>query len=245
MKITVGVKKGIEKNQCDDTAVVGCNVINDDYYEYEGAIPIIVGVADGVGGNAGGKEASTFVANKLKDMEGIPDREHFKEAVLRINNELMEYAAHIPGKERMATTMTVLAMLEHGYAIAHIGNTRLYIAQGNYLKQFTKDHTTYQMLIDRGDATEAEACNPDEIYACLGGGNSNLISPLMVMDFNNGELPNVLILTSDGIHEFIDIDSLEDLVFSRKSDREIVEKAISEALEKGSKDDMTMIIVRK
>ena len=245
MKITVGVRKGIEKSQCDDTAMVGNKVTNDDFYEYEGPFPQIIGVADGVGGNAGGKEASIFVVDKLKDIQSISDREHFKTEILRINNELLEYANSIPGKEKMATTMTAIAMQEDGYSIAHIGNTRLYIAQGSYLKQFTKDHTTYQLLIDRGDVVAADNCNKDEIYACLGGGNSSLISSLMITNFNNGELPNAMIFTSDGIHEFIDIDTLEELVFSGKSDKEIVENAFSEALEKGSRDDMTMIIVRK
>ena len=79
----------------------------------------------------------------------------------------------------------------------------------------------------------------------MGGGTESLLQQLEVRRVFQDGLPSVLILTSDGIHEYVDIDRLEDLVFSGDPDSEIIKTAMDEAEANGSTDDKTLIILRE
>ncbi len=244
MIITVKVRKGAHKSCCDDSAVIGSKIINDDEYQYEGDIPHVIGVADGVGGNAGGKDASMYITQWLSEARMSPDSAILREEMLKLNQELLSYSSQVSGKERMATTLTMIGHSDDCNNLVHVGNTRLFVAQGSFLKQLTVDHTTYQMLMSRGDVAAANCCNKDEIYACFGGGTGSLIQTLEVDRIFKDGFPKMVILTSDGVHEYVDIDRLEELIFSDSGDAEIIENVFTEALNNGSSDDMTMIIAR-
>ena len=244
MIITAGVKIGIGKDNCDDIALANDLVINNANYLCESELLHVVGITDGVGGNAGGKEASFFVASELSPLSFSGGEAGIRDQLFSLNNALINYAVGIPEKSLMATTLTAVIFSEGQYYLAHIGNTRLYVGRGSYLKQMTEDHTTYQWLLTMGRAEEAEQCNKNEISACLGNGDETLAKQLVVRRVFEDGLPDVLIFTSDGIHEYIDIDHLEDLIFSGNKDSDIIHKAISEAEANGSLDDKTIVIVR-
>ena len=88
-------------------------------------------------------------------------------------------------------------------------------------------------------------CNKNEIRGCFGGGNSAYADSLVVKRIENGVNVTTFLLTSDGIHEFVDIDTMEALLTEGTDDSEIVKKLVCLALENGSKDDMTAVIVRR
>ncbi len=243
MKVAVGVSIGIGKEQCDDTALVGREVINNQTYSFEAEGYLCVAVADGVGGNEGGKEASLFVADALSGLHFIGESE-LKEKIHELNNNLIEYANGIPGKEKMATTLTYLGFNEGDAYLAHIGNTRLYTTRGAYLKQLTDDHTTYQWLLKTGQTEAAECCNKNEITACLGGGRKDLVDQLFVEKIFTDNKPKCVLMTSDGVHEFVETDILEDELQKDIDDLNIVSNIIKLAEENGSMDDKTVMIIR-
>lgn len=245
MIVTVGVKVGNKKQICDDIAIINEKAINDDFYECETEKLRVIGVTDGVGGNSGGKDASSFVSKRLSQMDFTGMVDSLKEQLLSLNKELIEYADGTLDRKQMATTLTIMVTVESKYFLAHIGNTRMYVGQGAYLKQFTKDHTTYQWLLDHGQGETAELCNKNEISACLGGGDQRLANQMEVRKVFEEGLPNCIIFTSDGIHEFVEIDRLEEMIFAEKADRDIVNEVIQEAEKNGSEDDKTIVIVRK
>ena len=245
MIVTAGVKSGIRKQTCDDTAIVNATVINDDYYECQTDDVSIVGLADGVGGNAGGKTASMFVAQQLSKMVFHEEAEEVKKQILHINDDLIEYSAAITDQKQMATTLSAIVFSEGKAFLIHIGNTRMYVAQGSFLKQLTTDHTTYQWLLSHGQIEAAETCNKNEIFSCMGGGSTNLAQKIEVTRVFEEGLPKCIVLSSDGIHEYIQIDRFEELLFSGKPDREIITEVIEEAEKNGSEDDKSLIIVRK
>jgi len=244
MIITAGVRIGTHKPVCDDIAIINDVVINDEHHQSETDNLRVVAITDGVGGNAGGKEASMFVAEALSKMSFAEDEGGIRTQLEQLNRDLLEYAATIPDKRHMATTLTAIIAGKGRCFLSHIGNTRMYVAQGSYLKQLTIDHTTYQWLLSHGQVEEAEHCNKNEISACMGGGTQSLLQQLEVKPVFEDGLPSILILTSDGIHEYVDIDRLEDLVFSGEPDTEIIKTAMDEAEANGSTDDKTLVIIR-
>ena len=131
------------KKRCEDSAVVAGEIISDAYFECEvDNTSCIVALADGVGGNAGGDCASKYVLSELKNisMSDISCVD-LKNCIVEMNEKLLQYGFNTTDKKNMATTMTGLMFTENKEFVFHIGNTRLYMLQGSYLKQITQDQT--------------------------------------------------------------------------------------------------------
>ena len=148
MKVFVYSKKGSKKDICEDSAIVDGHIISDSYSDEQIDSDYIIAIADGVGGNAGGDMASRYVLTELKDikLEDISE-EKISQYIKAIHKDLLDYAAEIPEKKAMATTLSGIIGIHDTCYIFHVGNTRIYGLQGNYLKQYTKDQTTYQWLL--------------------------------------------------------------------------------------------------
>lgn len=110
MIITAGVRIGTHKPVCDDIAIINDVVINDEHHQSETDNLRVVAITDGVGGNAGGKEASMFVAEALSKMSFAEDEGGIRTQLEQLNRDLLEYAATIPDKRHMATTLTAMAL---------------------------------------------------------------------------------------------------------------------------------------
>lgn len=233
MNIYAATRKGKNKEYSEDRIVVGNIILNDEERLFENISPAIAGISDGVGGNDGGELASQFICEKalsLKENDIIHKAEE-------INRNLIKYALGVKGKEKMATTFSAVIFGENPQFF-HIGNTRIYSVQGSYLKQLTTDHTTYNYLRFRGLYEEAESCNKSEIVSCFGGGTDRLFNP----DTENINARKTVI-TSDGIHDHVDIDCMEDIICSEKSCAEKCAELMKTALENGSCDDMSIILI--
>lgn len=245
MKVCLSVEIGIGKSECEDTAIFNETIINNRRASIDGSDLRCVGVADGVGGNAGGRIASRYIAHQFSKLDvSHMTKDEIRVLVDTINAELIKQAVTIPDKAEMATTLTCVVATKEGYFLIHAGNTRLYVMQGSYLKQLTIDHTTYNWLMESGQYEAAEQCNKSEINCCLGGGNARYANRLVV-DKLFEECPDTLVLTSDGIHEFVDIDSIEDALITAESDEEAVRLITEKAIQNGSTDDKSIIILRR
>lgn len=246
MKVTISVKRGIDKITCDDSATVDNIICNDNKYSADKGECYFVGVSDGVGGNAGGKEASLYLLEQIcenaYDAGAIEDVRSFFE---EMNGKLLTYANSLKDKKEMATTLTGLLFTNNIIYLIQSGNTRLYSLQGSYLKQMTVDQTTYQRLICRGDFEAAECCNKNEIYGCFGGGDEKFVKSLRIEPVFQDSFPRVVLITSDGIHEYVSIDDMEDIVNAKMEDTEIAESLVCLAEKNGSPDDKTVVIIRK
>lgn len=247
MIVTALVKTGIGKEICDDSVFNGESIISQD------AVIVIekiesswFAVADGVGGNAGGHEASTYLLDYIQYNYGKTNDELTLDLLLKdANRSLIDYAQKITGKEQMATTFTGVFLGNEGLKIAHSGNTRLYALQGRYLKQLTSDHTTYQWLMRQGNYEAADTCNKSEIISCFGGGDDDLLKMLSVETILMESIPNTLILTSDGIHDYVDIDTFEEILCEPIPIKERVVNLWKKAQELGSCDDCSVLIMER
>lgn len=207
-------------------------------------MPFCVAVADGVGGNAGGADAAQFVCEELQTIEfaEIKYIDRLRTKIESINDKLIMFSRNQNGCEKMATTLTGIICTADGAAIYHVGNTRIHIAQGNYLKQLTEDNTTFQWLIKAGNIDGAMNCNKSELLSCMGGGNSRFIEGLSVLPVKLTDKFK-LIITSDGVHDFVSIDDLEKSVCEREVTEATCNEIFQLALKKGSTDDSTIMIL--
>ena len=243
MKVLIYSEKGYKKAICEDAALLNEHIISDSFSETQINSRALVAIADGVGGNEGGELASRYVLSQFDkiDIENIT-AEEMHQFIENCNIGLLEYAKQFTGKENMATTLTGIILLQDTCDIFHIGNTRVYGLQGSYLKQFTKDQTTYQWLLDRGHIEEADICNKNEITYCLGGGNLKYVEGICVNEYSTLNQCKRILLSSDGIHEYVSTDELEDFILG-DINKETMQKIADKARSNGSDDDKTIVVI--
>lgn len=231
MRVSAVTCRGKDSVSSQDRVLIGRRVLCDEEFSGEFGEPCAVGIADGVGGNAGGDIAAEFVCSRLAAVSSFTP-----ECAAGINAELLEYAGTVPGMGSMASTFSGIFP---GGELLHVGNTRVCAVQGGYLKQLTSDMTTYNYLMSLGRTEEAEQCRRSEITACFGGGRDAFYSP----EVSSVALRGMLLLTSDGIHDHLTADEIEGLL-PGGADLEICRRIAGKALENGSEDDMSVVLIR-
>lgn len=236
--IYIATECGASHSASEDSVLIGNEVLVDT--RSTAAFPQLgfICVADGVGGNCGGAKASNYICEALAEAEGLhPDM--LQEYLFEENQALIKLSKATPEYSNMATTLSGVYVVDGEIFLLHVGNSRVYAKQGKYLKQLTSDHTTYNWLMSTGSAEAAQKCNKSEITNCFGGGNESLISKLSVTRIQ--DFP-CLLLTSDGVHEYVDIDQLESILNSESTGVEKCNQILALAREAGSTDDKTVIL---
>ena len=236
MRFYASSQIGIGKAENEDRMILGRSVIAGGSFvtDVESGI---VAVADGVGGNNAGAVASHFVATRLSKTDTVG-----LELLSQINTNLITLSQSSPQYSSMATTLSGVQLADAKTLVFHIGNTRVYALQGGkYLKQLTADDTTLNYLITSGQLSPEEAENFDkknEIIACFGGGTPALFKAKI----SNAEIASPIMLTSDGIHDYLSTDELEDVIDEYGISLQACEKLIELARSNGSTDDASVIM---
>lgn len=233
MKIYALTQKGTEKSHSDDRILADGIVLCETEYSAEIASPKILAVADGIGSYSGSDRAAQFVCEYMSAYSGED------EMLEQCAQALLKFAEETPAERLMGTTFSAVAFCGDICKVLHIGNTRVYSMCGKYLKPLTKDHTTYQWYMTAGLTEKAEQCNKSEITYCFGAGSMRYFQPV-VKEISAGV---GFVLTSDGIHDFLSADELEELVFADGDDYMSACRHIAQAaLNNGSYDDISVMI---
>lgn len=237
MKVLAVTQKGINKIENEDRIIVGKSIVANGtlYTEFDDGI---IAVADGVSGHNAGAIASHFVANKICNLNGISI-----DQLKAINDELISVSESTEGQKGMATTLSGIYCVDGKPQLFSIGNTRVYLLQSRkYLKQLTTDDTTLNYLLATGQLSQEDADSferKNEITACFGGGSAELfkvkvnpIEPLVAP----------IMITSDGIHDYLSVDKMEDIIEEYGLSEDACVKMIQTARDNGSLDDASIIL---
>ena len=237
MKIIAITQKGIHKTENEDRIIVGEAVLTGGTLSCEMESGILA-VADGVGGNKAGSVASGYVADRLSALPDIT-----AEALQEINAELLALSMEKAEYNGMASTLSGILFSEGKNRLFSVGNTRVYLLQsGRYLKQLTVDDTVLNYLLTSGqlDPEEAESYDrKNEITACFGGGAADLFQ-MKISDMDAVTVP--ILITSDGIHDYISVDQMEEIIGEHGLTETACKEMISQARASGSCDDSSIII---
>jgi serine/threonine protein phosphatase PrpC len=194
-------------------------------------------VADGMGGHEGGALASKTVVetarqhfNNARD----PDPEAFlSKLCLESHNAISALGAD---EQRSPGSTCVLLYLKGTDAFwAHVGDSRLYHFSNNELQQQTCDHSVVQLMVARGDMSEAEASTSslqNQLYMCLGG------SSLPVPDLGaHAAVHNELfILCSDGFWSHVDPEEVLACLKERPFEEDCAARLVELARKRGGDD---------
>ena len=169
--------------------------------------PLLIAIADGVGGNVGGAVACSLVVNWLAPLasgstgDGADDPVR---VVASANERIRAAYTERPRLRTMATTLSAFHVDAEGIALLHIGDSRAYVLAGDQLTQVSTDHTLVQALIDAGSLTPAEArVHPQRsaVYAAMHGADDDVAAlDVIRTDARPGDR---LMVCSDGLSDVV------------------------------------------
>jgi serine/threonine protein phosphatase PrpC len=104
------------------------------------ASPVVVAVADGLGGHPAGELASTVVVESLARMATLLTVEDtVREAIRGCNQAVFDQASLDASRTAMGTTLAGLAVTESTVKIFNVGDSRVYAATTSGLERVSED----------------------------------------------------------------------------------------------------------
>lgn len=203
-------------------------------------------LADGMGGEAGGKTASETAVNAV---QAVFEREPFVEAcgllltaVREANAACLETKTASPELAGMGTTLDVLLIENATARWAHVGDSRIYLIREGEANQLTKDHTRIQQMVDSGLITAEDALEHPQrhILSRVVGQKTDLEPELsdVALELRNGD---ALLMCSDGLSDTVKSREIGWYV-NRCGPRRACEKLVALANERGGHDNITVQI---
>lgn len=227
-----------------DPGLVRSNNQDHYYIDPEGRFFI---VADGMGGHAGGEEASRIATTVIQEYlvthwDGVDSGEKLLEQALwQANKAILQDQEGHPERADMGTTVVVVIFRDTPWC-AHVGDSRLYRFRESQLAQVTEDHTWVARAIKIGDITPEEArAHPFRhvLSRCLGREDLHQVE-VQPLDVKIGDR---LLLCSDGLTEEL----VDEKIAAYLNDTPILDKAalslVEAAKEQGGHDNITIVIV--
>ncbi|NJE60195.1 protein phosphatase 2C domain-containing protein [Thermococcus sp. 21S7] len=207
----------------------------------------ILAVADGLGGHSAGEVASKIAVDALKETfsgeyeAGIPVylvRILLKKAYELAHSRILEDA--VGEKEGMGTTLVTAFIRGRETVIANTGDSRAYLIRNGSIAARTKDNSLVQELVDKGEITPEEARRHPM---------RNIVTRALGIkfgvDFYGWELKpgDVLLLSSDGLHDYVDEERIVEIASSGRTPEEIAKKLIEVALPI-TRDNVTVVVLK-
>jgi protein phosphatase len=205
-------------------------------------------VCDGMGGHAGGQEASRLALQTIVDhVTSAPDEASpgatLREAVRIANARVHAMATAEKGGRPGSTAVAILAH-KGGTEIAHVGDSRCYLVQRGTITQVTKDHSKVQLLVDAGYLRPEEAKNhPDanQIIRALG------MTPDVDVELRPEPVMHVagdaFVLCSDGLSDLVEPEEVLQAV-SGASAQQAAGQLVDLANARGGHDNITVLVAR-
>jgi len=209
------------------------------------SLGVLAVVADGVGGHAGGRQASTTSVEKIREyvernLSGNPG-EALVDAVEETHRFLKEMAQANLSLKGMGTTCTAIWANDGEAYVAQVGDSRAYLFRNGTYVQITEDQTLVQKLFKEGKISEEEIPNhPDRNIILQALGISETIDvDLFHLTLEPGDM---LLLCSDGLHGLVKDREMIDIADAFPP-AESAKKLVDLARMRGGHDNITAVIL--
>lgn len=175
-------------------------------------------ICNGINGEQGGaalaaKLASKSIGEYFKNKKYSNLLNALNNSILFANHQVFDHVEKNKHLAGMATTIAIVLVRDDKMYYAYAGNTRIYIRRKDKLQLLTKDHTTVQQLIDKGEITAEQAKTHEkkgEIYNLLGLKKefkfSTCKNPINILE------DDMLLVASDGLTNELDNDAIDAII---------------------------------
>jgi len=227
--------------------------INEDFILVDEELGLYV-VCDGMGGHAAGEVASRTAAETVREviaagpMPGEMDTaaldELMRRAVTEANRRVYALGQQAGSRKGMGTTCTAVLIRGLRAALAHVGDSRLYVKRGESVHLMSQDHTFIAEAIRQG-VIKPEEIRPDMPHANIVtravGPKPSVLVDTLVFDLIPGD---TLLLCSDGLHQYF-MDSVELAArLAVEQVDQIAPQLVATANERGGEDNISALVLR-
>jgi protein phosphatase len=218
---------------------------DDDYLADRG---LLLAVADGVGGAAGGEHASwlglAVFDQEFYSGEAVGDlNERVRRAAALANEAVLDEALDRPELANMAATLSGICATPGRYLIYNAGDSRVYRFRNGCLKQLSRDDTLVAHAVRTGAMSAEEATQSNfrhTITNCLGDRNMSLA-------LEEGPEPrsgDLVLICSDGLHDLVPHERLEEILSENGALEIAADKLFAEAMDNGGHDNISVVLMR-
>jgi protein phosphatase len=203
--------------------------------------PVVLMVADGMGGAVAGEVASG-IAVKVASADDASDPTLPEERIAAANEAVGDAVAADASLAGMGTTLTLVKLNEDATMdLAHVGDSRAYLLREDEMQQLTADHTLVNELIELGRITPAEAeGHPHRhlITRVLGLGPVGIDTA--TVELEDGDR---ILLCSDGLTTMVSDFGIHQILVAGEGVEATVWSLIEHANTAGGVDNTTVVVI--
>ena len=217
---------------------------NEDRYICD-ASALLFGVADGVGGLPGGAEAAELAIREVSDaMRSRRDKEEFNlaRAVQRANHAVARLGLELSPSMGIGTTLTFGHIDGHTLRLAHVGDSRCYLARKQEFIRLTEDHSVENEARQRrarGEVVYYSEANRSALTRCVGQPGPVDVD-VSTRTLGDGDR---LLFCTDGVTRMVSDAELAELVVRHDDPDEALRHIIALAVERGGPDNATGVLL--
>ena len=198
-----------------------------------------------MGGHNAGDFASSHAVQILvdeirKDADFNPVKV-IRHAIETANAEILTRAQEEEDLRGMGTTIVVATIVGHYAYVANVGDSRLYLIQGQ-IHQVTKDHSLVQEMVRMGEIKPEEArITRTKISLQECWERKELLILIFDLQLEPG---STILMCSDGLSNMVEDAKIEEII-QNETDQlpEKGEKLLREANQNGGKDNIAVVLV--
>lgn len=236
-------EKGIMSHN-EDAMLLHHSVMTDGMRQIGVDAPFLVAVCDGVSGEQAGELASQTCLEHLSQVR-YAKKVNLKRRILEIHNLIAEQSRG-NACENMQTTICCAAFDEnHALRCLNVGDSRIYRYRDGVLEQLSRDQTLVQMLFEEGTITSEEKkihTHRNIILPAIGNIQEQP-KPDMTVFSDGMQDGDILLLCSDGLTDYVTNLEIEEILALPKPLPKRLEQLVKLALEKGGKDNITIVTI--
>ncbi len=217
----------------------------DTVYVSGSGAPLLAMVADGMGGQAAGKTASSttvsYISYELKDRLKRTDEKTLASVAVKASDRIFEISKRKEEYKNMGTTLAAAIVDSKKVCAVNIGDSRIYKFGKDGLKQVTKDHKYVQYLVEKGFLTQQEAdIHPYRNIITRAVGMEDVTPDTFTFEW---EISDTLLICSDGLYDEVSKEEISEVLSKRGSARQKAQTLMEKALNAGGRDNVSVIVI--
>lgn len=244
MKIAAYSEKGNDKAECQDKILVGDTILSEGFYEVEKEYgPLAVAVSDGVGGNAAGEKAAMMSVHGMRRLSHMDDcdEDTIKNIMYSTNREIISTSEENEECRNMAATLTGIYFYTNRDTVFHVGNSRIMLYSSGIVSNITDDQTE--------TITDEYGREKQQNLGGMGNGDEFFLNEYIYVQREEFYLEKgaILMITSDGVHDYVSEDELGSLIMDTPTqiewEKDFCFRVAKKARNSGSVDDISIVLI--
>ncbi len=203
------------------------------------ADPVVVAVADGLGGHAAGEIAAEHAVHRMAESSAqLTGPEAVGLLLKHIDDEIKEHAGQHVEFSGMGTTVAGVLLTPDANYWFNVGDSRTYRLKGSQLIQLSEDDSP---VLPPGE--DGRPVTTNYITQSLGGSGNSTIVPHVGQDTEPG--PGAWLMCSDGLSDLFPLEEMERIIAEAGDDNIAVYNLWQAAMNASGRDNISILLVRR